>query len=459
MASKMITTVRTFSIAERLERLPLRSYQKTIFLIIATAWLFDCVDIAMMTFALTSIKTSFDLNTAQTGLLASMSLIGMLPGAATAGMLADRFGRRTVFQWSMVIWGISSFLCASATSVGALMVYRVLLGIGMAMEFPVGQSLICEMTPAKKRGQYIAVLAGFMPVGFIVAGILSYLILPVGGWRWLFIAQGISAVFVFVIRRYVPESPRWLEETGKQAEANSVMNMIESKVQIAQGDKPLPEPQALSCPKYVIQPRFALKEIWGHGYAKRSIMLWCIWFFALFGYYGLTTWLGALLQAAGYTLTKSTLYIVLINLAGVPGFLTMAWLLEIWGRRQTVILAMLGSAATAYLYGTAGNIAQVIVFGLAMQFFVCGMWSVIYAYTPELYPTNIRASGSGFASSFGRIGALLGPYIVGLVLPAFGQIGVFQLGAGTYVAAALAVLLLGEETKGKVLEELCPVNN
>jgi MFS transporter, putative metabolite:H+ symporter len=136
----------------------------------------------------------------------------------------------------------------------------------------------------------------------------------------------------------------------------------------------------------------------------------------------------------------------------VPGFLTSAWLVETWGRKGSCVLMLLGSAIAAYLYGTASNQMQLIIFGLGMQFFLFGMWSVLYAYTPELYPTRIRATGSGFASAVGRLGSLLGPFAVGVVLPIAGQNAVFSLGAGAFVLAALIVLILGEETKGKMLE-------
>jgi MFS transporter, putative metabolite:H+ symporter len=187
-------------------------------------------------------------------------------------------------------------------------------------------------------------------------------------------------------------------------------------------------------------------------------MVWALWFFALLGYYGLTTWLGALLQQAGYPVTKSVFYTILISLAGIPGFLTSAWLVESWGRKPTCVLMLLGSAAMAYLYGSTaaqvGSQTQLIAFGAAMQFFMFGMWSVLYAYTPELYPTRCRATGGGFASSVGRIGSLIGPSVVGVILPIAGQIGVFGLGAACFVAAALVVAVLGIETKGRILEQV-----
>ncbi|MDN5345341.1 MAG: transporter, putative metabolite:H+ symporter [Clostridia bacterium] len=441
-------------IPQRLERLPLTGYQNIIFGIIATAWFFDSMDLGMLTFVLGSLKTYFNLNTAQAGLLSSMSFLGMFLGAAVAGMLADRFGRKLVFQWSMVLWGTASILCAFAGNVQSLMLYRVLLGFGMGMEFPIGQSLVSEFIPAQHRGRYIALLEGFWPIGFIGAGILAYILLPMGGWRWVFIAEGIPAIFVLIIRRIVPESPRWLEDAGRYAEADRVMTMIENKVREHLGGKELPAPVAGIVSSATRERRFSFLDLWAPGYVKRTIMVWSLWFFALLGYYGLTTWLGALLQQAGYPVTKSVFYTILISLAGIPGFFTSAYLVEAWGRKGTCVLMLLGSAVMAYFYGTAANQTQLIIFGLAMQFFMFGMWSVLYAYTPELYPTRARATGAGFASSIGRLGSLIGPYVVGIILPTIGHGGVFGLGAIAFIVAAAAVVVLGEETKGKVLEEI-----
>jgi putative MFS transporter len=448
----------THGVAQRMERLPLTSYQKSIFLIIATAWFFDSLDLGMMTFILGSIKADFGLSAAQTGLLGSASFLGMFMGAATSGMLADKFGRRVVFQWSMVLWGAGSFLCAMAANVEQLILFRILLGLGMGMEFPIGQAMVSEMLPAKQRGRYVAMLEGFWPIGFICAGLLAYVLLPITGWRGVFLALGIPSVFVLIVRRYVPESPRWLEDAGKHAEADRVMSHIEDKVRKAQGHNRLPEPETILKPETVHVRRSSFRELWGGGYTGRTLMLWALWFFALLGYYGITTWIGALLQQAGYPVTKSVFYTVLISLAGIPGFIASAYLLELWGRKPTLILMLLGSAVSAFFYGsTAANVGspvQLIVFGLCMQFFMFGMWSVLYAYTPELYPTRARATGSGFASSVGRLGSLLGPMIIGVVLPTAGQVGVFSLGAASFVVAALVVYLFGIETKGKSLEEI-----
>ncbi|HLX02338.1 MAG TPA: MFS transporter [Trinickia sp.] len=445
------------SAAARLERLPFSSYHRTIFIIIAVAFFFDSVDLGTMTFVLGSIKKEFGLSTATTGLVASASFFGMVLGAAAAGLLADRFGRRPVFQWSMVLWGVASYLCSTAQSVDALIVYRVLLGIGMGMEFPVAQTLLSEFVPAAKRGRLIALMDGFWPLGFITAGVISFFVLPHFGWRTVFALLAVPAIFVLIVRRIVPESPRWLEHRGRLAEADQVMARIEAKVLKATGLATLPAPSKL-VEQAAARTRGAFRELWSGAYRRRTIMVWTLWFFALLGFYGLTSWLGALMQQAGFAVATSVLYTVLISLGGIPGFLCAAWLVERWGRKPTCIASLTGGGVMAYVYGQAalhaGDVTLIICAGLAMQFFLFGMWAALYTYTPELYGTGARATGSGFASAIGRVGSLIGPYAVGVVLPTFGQSGVFTLGALSFAVAALAVWIMGIETKGLALEAL-----
>ncbi len=282
------------SAAERLERLPLSPYHRLVFVIIALAFFFDSMDLAMMTFLLGSIKAEFGLNSAQAGLLASSSFFGMVIGAALSGMLADRFGRKPVFQASIVLWGLASYLCSTAGDLDSLTFYRVLLGIGMGMEFPIAQSLLSEMIPASRRGKYIALMDGFWPLGFVAAGCLSYFLLPLTGWRSIFLVLALPAVFVLAIRFLIPESPRWLEQAGRREQADRVLRDIEARVMRSLGLTELPPP--LRQPQRErSRPGFfsAFAELWSPAYRRRTLTVWGLWFFALLGFYGLTSWLSA----------------------------------------------------------------------------------------------------------------------------------------------------------------------
>jgi len=443
----------TDAIAVRLDRLPMSTYQRNLLLIIATAWFFDSIDLGALTFVLGSIKNEFSLTLSQTGLLSSASFAGMFLGASSAGMLADRFGRKAVFQVSMIGWGLGALICGLSPSVSVLVLGRIIVGVGMGMEFPVAQAMAAEISPAQSRGRYIALLEGCWPFGFIAAGLIAYFILPIWGWRGVFLATAAPALFVFAVRRGIPESPRWLASRGRVDEAIQVLEGIEARVL---GDVRRDDVAAVPIGQGAPGParRLPFAELWSKGYGKRTAMVWAMWFFALLGYYGLTTWLSALLQASGYSATKSVLYIVGISCAGVPGFIIASWAIEAVGRKPTCVCAFLGSAVACYFYGTAASFGAAIIFGCLMQFFLFGMWSVLYAYTPELYPTRMRATGSGWASAVGRLGSLIGPPVVGWLLPIGGNQLVFSMGAAAFCLAALVVFALGEETKGLTLEEI-----
>lgn len=440
------------NLSQRFERLPLSRYQNKIFVIIATAWLFDSIDLASLTFVLAPISAEFALTTGQAGFLASASFAGMFFGAFSAGMLADRIGRKAVFQYSMIVWGLASLLCAVAWSFESLILFRFLLGCGMGAEFPVAQSLVSEFIPSERRGKYIGWLEGFWPLGFIAAGALSVVLVPTLGWRSMFVVQGLLAVYVLVIRRAVPESPRWYETRGRLDEADATMNVIEREVERSTGH-PLPEPAPARF-REVVSSRASLSELFTPEYRGRTIMAWMLWFCVLLGYYGITTWIAALLEANGLSVAKSISFVLLMALWGIPGFLTASYLLDRVGRKPVLTAFILLSALAAYFYGGAESTAELIVIGSFMQFFFFGMWSSLYAYTPEVFPTRARATGCGSASGIGRIGAVLGPSIVPVLLAAGGTNAVFTLGAAAFVVGAAVVIVLGPETNQKVLEEV-----
>ncbi len=198
---------------------------------------------------------------------------------------------------------------------------------------------------------------------------------------------------------FIPESPRWLEQAGRHDAADQVLQGIEQKVRNSLGGAQLPEPIRLPRGRargYIFS---AFQQLWSVQYRQRTMMIWSVWFFALLGFYGLTSWLSALLQQSGFAVTQSVYYTVIISLGGISGFLMAAWLVERWGRKPVCVVTLLGGGVMAFAYGQSavfgGNVGLLITSGLLMQFFLFGMWAVLYTYTPELYPTSARATGPG----------------------------------------------------------------
>ena len=452
-ASNRVAVATATDIAGRLERLPMSGYQRKIFAIIASAWLVDQVDVALLTFLLGSIVVAFGLTPTEAGQLAAMTFAGQLVGNVIAGTASDRFGRKTVFQVTMLVWGFASLAAAAAWSLTALMVCRFLIGVGVGGEAPVAQAMVSEIVPANVRGKYIAFMEGFWAIGYVLSGAISFFVLPYLGWRWAFAIVGLLSMVVLVVRRSMPESPRWLADNGRHAEADAVMSMMEREVERATG-RPLP-PVAPTLAAVVAAPtphQNPILTLFSPEYRLRTIMAFGMWFFALIGFFGLNSWIAVLLKERGFSIVGSVGFVTLITIGGIPGFFTAALMLEKAGRKATTAAFLICAAVAAYFYGNAIDQTWLFVTGFVMQFFMFGMWSCLYAYTPELYPTRARATGAGFASAFGRIGAILGPMIVPVLVRDYGPATAFQVGAGGFLIAAILVLTLGVETRGKVLE-------
>jgi len=437
----------------RLERLPMTRYQKRLFAIVATAWLADQVDVALLVFLIGDLKEYFHLTPVQIGYLASMTFLGQLVGNLVIGSFSDLFGRRVAFQTTMVMWGLASFLAAGAWSIASLMVFRFFIGVGVGGEAPVAQAVLSEIIPAGVRAKYIAFMEGFWAVGFVISGSIAYFLLPLAGWRWVFVVVGLLSLAVFWVRRSLLESPRWLADHGRYAEAEAVIAQMEAAVGAASGAKLAPPKPFLA--ETSLETRNPFAVLFSRFYLRANVMAFSVWFFSLLGFYGLTSWLAIILGQRGFSVVNSIGFITLITFGGIPGFYTAAVLLERIGRKVTTAAFLFLSAIAAYIYGHSETTATLFVSGFVMQFFMFGMWSCLYAYTPELYPTRARSLGAGMASAFGRVGAISGPIVVGYIIGPIGHAGVFTLGAASFAAAALIVLIIGIETRGRTVEEIC----
>lgn len=452
METVAVTSGSIGNIAGRIERLPLGFLHRKLFLYHEIGWILGSIGLATTTFLLAPIAKEFNLDARMTGLIGTTSFLGMFIGAGLSGILGDKFGRKTMLLVGIALWGIGSFLLAWAPNIQIFYASRVLLGLGMGTQFPMTQSMLSEIIPSQHRGRYISLLEGGWPIAFLLGGIISYFTLKVTGWRTVFIIQGLGSLYYFWVKAAIPESPRWYESSGAMDKAKDAVSSMETQVSQRLGT-PLPAvPPAAR--QTVTASKFSFFELWTKEYRLRTIMIWTLWFTALFGFYSLTTWMSALLVKAGFTVVKSAEYIILISLPGIPGYLSAAYLVDKLGRKPMVAGYMIMAAIACYFYGNASSFSSLVMWGTVMQFFMFGMWSLLYTYSPELYPTRARATGCGFASSLGRLGALIGPYVVGAILESVGTSGVFTLGAIMFIIGAVTVLAIGPETRGKTLEEV-----
>ncbi|ANS80237.1 Niacin transporter NiaP [Serinicoccus hydrothermalis] len=429
---------------ERMGRLPYTRKHTRVLLGSGTGWALDAMDVGLISFVGLAIATQWDLTRTEQSWLLSIGFVGMALGATFGGMLADRYGRRTVFATTLLVYGLATGASALVSGLAALLVLRFLVGIGLGAELPVASTLVSELSPTRIRGRMVVLLESFWAVGWLLAALIGYFVVPASdnGWRWAFALGLVPAIYAVVIRWGMPESPLFLERRGRETQAEEVVRSFEESAGVPhEQSRPLPE----------APPRSA-GALWSPAYRVRTVGIWVVWFCVNFSYYGAFIWLPTLLYAQGFDLVRSFGYTLVITLAQLPGYALAAVLVEVWGRRATLATFLLGSAVSAVFFGLSGEVWQIIAAGCAMSFFNLGAWGALYAVTPEIYPTSVRASGAGAAAGFGRIASIAAPLLVPVILGTWGNAALFTLFGAAFVVGALAAYLLLPEQAGDALE-------
>ena len=435
------------SISQQIERLPIKRFHYILLISAGLGWMFDSMDTGIISFVLPALSTAWGLTPEQLGNIGSVGLLGMALGAVLAGSIADRIGRKKVFAFTLVLYSLATGLCGLAWNYGGLLVFRFLVGFGLGGQLPVAVTLVSEFTPAQHRGKFLVLLESFWAFGWLLAAITSYLIIPKYGWHIAFFIGALPALYVFYLWKRIPESPRFLEEKGRYTEAVEVYRQVA-------GEMPRTEPQTAHDKQKTV-PSATLAELFTKKFLRRTVFLWLLWFGIVFSYYGIFTWLPSILALKGYSLTKSFGYVLVMTLAQIPGYFSAAFLVDRVGRKPTLAIFVLGTAISAYFFGQGSSATMILLFGSLMSFFNLGAWGILYTYTPELYPTRARGTGAGWAAGFGRIGGILAPLVVGRMLGAnFSTQAVFLMFTGVLVLVVLNVLILGEETKGRPMDEI-----
>jgi len=427
----------------RLERLIPGPAHYRILLLLGLGWAFDAMDVGLIAFTLPAIKRDLALTPAAAGLLASAGLLGMLLGAGIGGRLADLWGRSRVVRASLLSFGLGSLLSALSPGYGWLLLFRFFTGLGLGAELPVASSLLAELVPSRHRGRFLVWLEAFWAVGWLVAALAGFLLVPAYGWRIAFAAGALPAFYVLYLRQALPESPRWLWNRGRHEAARAV---VESLAAGTTETEEAPEPAQATGPRSYL-------ELLRPPLLRRTAFIALAWFLLNAGYYGAFIWLPSLLHQQGYTLVRSLGYVLLMTLAQLPGYLSAAWLIDRIGRRAVLVAYLLLSGLFAWMLGHAQGAGSILLYGSLLSFFNLGAWGSIYAYTPELFPTSLRASGAGLAAAVGRVGGILAPYLTGALLATLGFSGVLALHGLWLILAGVAAALVGLETRGRVLEE------
>ncbi|MDO5735850.1 MAG: MFS transporter [Propionibacteriaceae bacterium] len=448
--------------AQRLDRLPYTRKHNKLLMGSGVGWALDAMDIGLISFIMTALAKHWSLGDTELSVLGSIAFVGMAVGASVGGLMADRIGRRQVFALTLLLYGVATGLSALSTGLVMLVILRFIVGIGLGAELPVASTLVSEFAPKRIRGRIVVALESFWAIGWLAAAIIGFNLVPASdnGWRWAQALGAIPAAWALVVRFGLPESVRFLESKGRHIDAEAVVAEFEE----AAGAPTPPHEKASEVQARPV--KVGWRDLWTPRFRRSTIALWLTWFGVNFAYYGAFIWLPTLLYQSGMTLVRSFGFTLYMTIAQLPGYLLAAILVEVWGRRPTLAVFLGGSAIGAILFGMAPQIAAAVApgndaafyaitlsAGCTLSFFNLGAWGALYAVTPEVYPTSMRASGAGAATAFGRIAAMSAPLFVPFLKGAGGLPLVFSLFGAMFVMAMIASLFL-PELRGDALEEV-----
>lgn len=442
------------SIGARLDRLPLSGFHWRLLGLIAAGMYFDSFDIYIAGTVLAAMIHSGESTLSLNATFVSVTFIGMMTGAWLSGLLGDRFGRRFCYQFNLGIYGFASIAAALAPSIYWLIFFRLVMGVGMGAEIVVGYGTLSEFIPADWRGRFGTILNLIINTSLFLSTFLGWLIVPQYGWRWMFAIAGCGALFVWFLRKSMPESPRWLASRGRTDEAREIVERIETVCGNAVS-YPANAPEQPSTREFYANDTGRLSDLFSRRLLTRTITAITV-LVALFTVnYAFVSWIPTFLVKQGHSVSSS-LGLTAVMFAGGPiGSLIAFALAEHLGRKWGIVLFSLVCVAFGVAYPFAQSAVAITALGFAITccIYVLSSFSVA-TYVPELFPTELRLRGSGLANTVGRAVSIVVPYAVASAFMRFGIAGVLTLIVATLLIQALIVGVLGAETKQRSLESI-----
>jgi MFS transporter, putative metabolite:H+ symporter len=440
-------------IVARVERLPVSWWHVRTRMIIGVATFFDAFDALAIASVLPAIVPIWKLTPPQIGFLISSGYLGQLIGALLFGWVAEKYGRVTGMLFSIGTFAVMSLVCAFAWNYESLVAFRLFQGLGLGGEVPIAAVYISELARSNVRGRFVLLYELIFPVGIVAASVLGLWTVPTLGWQYMFVFGAIPAILVLFLRRVLPESPRWLANAGRLKEAEAAITQIEHEVE--KSGKPLPPVQP---GLKVARKDASVSDLFGPLYLRRTLTVWLIWFTAYLVNYGLSIWMPTVYRTVfNLPIDVALRYGLISTAVGLIGSAITALIIDHVGRKRLFAIYFAGSGCALVILWSIANpsATQVLTFITISYFFVSGINLGVYLYTPELYPTRVRAFGVGAATAWLRLASMIGPTAVGLMI-AGGLGSVFLTFGAVALLTSIVTALFAIETKQRILEEVSP---
>jgi MFS transporter, putative metabolite:H+ symporter len=436
----------------RLEALPFSRPHLNIAMIAAFGVLFDATDFALFGSALPLISKEFGLGLTQAGLLATLGLLGAFFGAIFWGTISDYIGRKRAYLITIVVFAAFTGLTALSWDLISLGVFRFIANFGLGGLIPVSNTIVSEFMPSGVRGRVTSWASSTFPVGLAFAAGLSMLFLPQFGWRVLFAIGMTPIVLIYFARLYMYESVRFLVSKGRLEEAGKVVSQIEID-SIGHAQAANPDLLERISPDVETSQGFTVADLLSPAYRRTTGLLWLVSFCFFWSANGLLFMLPTILTQRGIPLNQAISFALVQGICGFLGYVVCGWLIDRFGRRPVLTTYFFVGAAFHLWFAEASGIWMYLAIA-GVGWVNPGVFGPSSVYACELYPTHLRATAVGWYFGIGRIGSFLAPMTVGLLLASGYGHYVLHTFAFTYLIAAIAVLAIGIETRGKVLEDI-----
>jgi MFS transporter, putative metabolite:H+ symporter len=450
------------SLIGRLERLPFSRWHIRPRVIVGSATFFDAFDALSLAFVLPVLVKLWGLSPTEIGTLIAVGYVGQFVGALAFGALAESIGRIRSMAAAVAIMSVMSLACALSPGYTVLLICRFIQGIGVGGEMPVAAVYINELSKAKGRGRFFLLYEMIFPVGLMVTGQVGAIVVPMFGWQLMFLLGGIPGLIITFLILRLPESPRWLISKNRLAEAEAIVREIEASSPTTVPAGAVAEQPATSAPPAPAPPppavgsRSRWTELLGASYRRRTVVVWLIWICAYFITNGLNNWMPTLYNRVyGLDLQSALRAGTLTNVVQVVVLLGCAFLIDRTGRRRwTVACFVLGALLLAVLGLWAADSVVAVITLVTIAYGIIGSANaVLYLYTPEIYPTRMRAIGTGAATCWLRLASATAPILVGYLVAAEGVRSVFLMFAAVGVVGAIVASRM-LETQNKRLEDI-----
>lgn len=464
MTNTMVNQDASSAILARLDRLPATRYIWRLVTLLSLGGLFEFYDLFMTGYVVPGLVRAGLLANVGVGIFTGPALFvaatftGLFIGTFVFGFVADKYGRRSIFTFSLLFYCAATLVMAFQNSGFSICLWRLIAGIGIGVELVTIDTYLAELVPKHVRGRAFAYNQVIQFSAVPIVAFLSYMLVPIAplgfdGWRWVVAIGSLGALFVWFLRRGIPESPRWLIQQGRVQEAEKVTAVIEARVAADLGGAPLPQPAPHATERTDAPGRFA--EIWRPPYRTRTIMLMVFQFFQTFGFYGFAAWVPTLIaQQTGINLSSSLLYSFIIAIASPFGPLLAMSFADTFERKWQLVAAACGVGVFGVLFSFQTTMSMLIVFGVLITLCNNVLSSTFHGYQAELFPTRVRARAVGFTYSFSRLSTVFASFIIGFFLQTAGTKGVFGLIAFAMLMVVLSIGVFGPRTRDLELEQI-----